>query len=152
MHQKPCISILSILIGTSSCNLQFWMAELITAQLRDFHMVAHTASLSSLLDLPHYAKLQCFNTCIRLMELPIQPSATVVLTVAYLKLHTATWCTYQTAQLGYLGFITCLLDWRDQPIGITLGKMSFSRIIATAPWSWSWSWNSHDPVMSVDLL
>ena len=47
---------LSILIETSSCNLQFF-SELITTQLRDFHMVSpQVASLYPYL--PHHAKLQ----------------------------------------------------------------------------------------------
>ena len=39
------------------CNLQFF-SELITAQLRDFHMVSPQVVFTLLLNLPHHAKLQ----------------------------------------------------------------------------------------------
>ena len=44
IHQLSKCDDQSILIETSSCNLQFF-SELITTQLRDFHMVSPQVSL-----------------------------------------------------------------------------------------------------------
>ena len=56
----------SILIETSSCNLQFF-SELITTQLREFHTVS--PQVVFLTYLPHHAKLQVFNGMLVLITL-----------------------------------------------------------------------------------
>ena len=51
----------SILIETSSCNLQFF-SELITTQLRDFHMVSPQVAF------PYLSTSPCKATCLSLVH------------------------------------------------------------------------------------